>query len=479
MNHRGNRSNSRRTSENFRERESRRETVENVIRDLIQNSPDAVAKPLESKLFDRLQEQPKRVSQVIMPALAPAIRQTVQRSMMNMFDATTGAIDQGLSLRSWAWRLRAWRSGKRYSEIAMMESLLFEVEDVLLIDRHAGLLIEHVSRSSAVSDPAIVSGMLTAIRDFVKDSFDTGDDQGAELSQFRVGQRSILVEPGSKAILALAVRGAPTYELRMKTTNALLDIHRECLGSGLSVSPAERTAITTKLEPLLITERKKLASLGKPVLLLLAALIPLLLAFAAFQSHQKKATIEDFATLRDAPGFLLGHVEHRDGSYHVYGSHDPVLFEADRAIAELGLQNKRVDWHLKKHLSLEDAALKKRAVQALTPPSGVDLYCENGVLRVSGTADAEWVGACRAFASVIPGIQRVEIDPGLVKTTVEHPLESPVKPFLHPPVEPVLKASARSVAATPTRAIVDIMDTTVEPKVENTIVPTGQWSNWK
>jgi len=412
VNHRGNRSNSRRTSENFRERERRRETVENVIRDLIQNSPDAVAKPLESKLFDRLQEQPKRVSQVIMPALAPAIRQTVQRSMMNMFDATTGAIDQGLSLRNWTWRLRAWRSGKRYSEIAMMESLLFEVEDVLLIDRHAGLLIAHVSRSSVVSDPAIVSGMLTAIRDFVKDSFDTGDDSEAELSQFRVGNRSILVEPGSKAILALAVRGAPTYELRMKTTKTLMDIHRECLGGDPSLPPAERERIVGKLESLLITERKQLPSLGRPILVVLAALVPLLLAFAAFRAYQTTATLGAFAELRDAPGLMLGHIEHRDGSYHVYGSHDPILFKSGSALAELGLDDRPVAWHLKKHLSLEDAALEKRAAQALTPPSGIDLQCEDGVLQVRGSADAEWIGACRAFASVIPGIRRVEINAG-------------------------------------------------------------------
>lgn len=432
-----------------RSKERSKETVEEAIRNLIQNSPEDVAGPLESKMFDRLQEQPKRVSQVIMPALAPAIRQTVQQSMMNMFDASSRAIDQGLSLRSWAWRFRAWRSGKRYSEIAMMESLLFEVEDVMLIDRQSGLLIAHASQSSAVGDPAIVSGMLTAIRDFVKDSFKTGDDHGAELSQFRVGNRSILVEPGSKAILALAVRGAPTYELRMKKTRTLMDIHRDDLSNSHSISPSERERIEAKLQPLLITERKSLPALGKPLLFLLAALIPLLLAFAAFRADQQKNTLGTFAELRDAPGLLLGHVEHKNGTFHVYGSQDPVLFEADSALAELNLEDQPVAWHLKKHLSLEDAALVKRAAQALTPPSGVALHCEDGVLQVSGSADAEWVGACRAFASVIPGIRRVEIDPDIVNVAV--------KP------EPVAKAVEAAQAESE----------------KSLFVPNGQWSKWE
>lgn len=472
-----------------------------MIHDLIRSAPDEIAEPLESKLFDRLQEQPERVSRVIMPALAPAIRQTVQRSMVNMFDASSRAIDQGLSLNSWKWRLRAWRSGKRYSEIAMMESLLFEVDDVLLIDRNSGLLIAQASRSSGVKNAKVTSGMLTAIRDFVKDSFEDGDDH-AELSQFRVGGRTILVEPGNKAILALAVRGAPTYDLRMKATKCLFGIHRDHLNDP-ALSPAARNTIEAKLEPLLLSEQKKMRSYGRPVLFLLAALIPLLLALAALRGKQRKATLGTLSELRANPGFILGSVEHKEGTFHVHGSHDPVLFEPAAALDALDLEQEQVTWHLKRHLSLEDAALEKRATLALTPPDGITLRCEDGVLHVAGSADAEWLGACRAFASVIPGIQGVEVSAtSAVSTPSAMPQVTPAEVRVDAWLTQVEPRATRvePVAAQPAAAPVEVVAPTVfEAAVEHvlvhepapiktsvvvedppsTFIPAGNWSTWE
>ena len=58
----------------------------------------------------------------------------------------------------------------------------------------------------------MVSGMLTAIRDFVQDSFGGKESEG--LDAFQVGQFTIWVEQGPLAVLAGVIRGNPPRELR-------------------------------------------------------------------------------------------------------------------------------------------------------------------------------------------------------------------------------------------------------------------------
>lgn len=58
----------------------------------------------------------------------------------------------------------------RYS--AFRTALPFKVEEVFVIHRESGLLLHHETRDPAsMSDSDLISGMLTAIRDFAQDAF--------------------------------------------------------------------------------------------------------------------------------------------------------------------------------------------------------------------------------------------------------------------------------------------------------------------
>ncbi len=61
-------------------------------------------------------------------------------------------------------------------------------------------------RSSTASDADLISGMLTAIRDFVADSFAREREVGG-LRRFSVGELTVMVEQGPQALIAAVVRG--------------------------------------------------------------------------------------------------------------------------------------------------------------------------------------------------------------------------------------------------------------------------------
>ena len=101
----------------------------------------------------------------------------------------------------------------------------FAVEQVLLIERQSGLLLAATAVDGKTEESDIVSGMLDAIRNFVQDAFDAPDHDG--LQDLRVGNISVLVEWGPRAVLASVVKGVPDDAYRLRAAQLLEQIHRE------------------------------------------------------------------------------------------------------------------------------------------------------------------------------------------------------------------------------------------------------------
>ena len=67
-------------------------------------------------------------------------------------------LEQSLSPKSLRWRFDAWRTGRSYSELVLLNTLEYEVEQVFLIHQETSLLIQHVySEFAEKKDPDMVS----------------------------------------------------------------------------------------------------------------------------------------------------------------------------------------------------------------------------------------------------------------------------------------------------------------------------------
>ena len=93
--------------------------------------------------------------------------------------------------------------------MALREALPFTVTDILLIHRETGLLLRHVTgEPEALPDSDLVSGMLTAIRDFSQDAL--GGEEQEELEEIQYGEQRILIESTLDALVAMDTTGKVT-----------------------------------------------------------------------------------------------------------------------------------------------------------------------------------------------------------------------------------------------------------------------------
>jgi hypothetical protein len=212
------------------------ETVKSVLAEAtvlrVDESKEQMASALAPLMGDAIRQQIQTAQEDIIDALYPVIGKAIKRSVAEAMRALARRVDEGLrntlSVRRVLVRIRARLQGIPESELLLREALPFQVQEVFLIHRTSGLLLEHLSqRLVEEPDRDLVSSMLTAIRDFAQDTF--GTDREGELDQIQYGSASILIAPGPWAYLAVVVDGVEPADLRDEMRGVLSDVHRAFL----------------------------------------------------------------------------------------------------------------------------------------------------------------------------------------------------------------------------------------------------------
>jgi tetratricopeptide (TPR) repeat protein len=99
----------------------------------------------------------------------------------------------------------------------------YTIEDVFLIHEN-GTLIIHQTRRLKPMDNDILSGMLTAIKDFIRDVFKV--DMKGQLNELKFGKMKILIEHGQFSFLAVVVTGNPPRDVRKRMKKVIGQVNQ-------------------------------------------------------------------------------------------------------------------------------------------------------------------------------------------------------------------------------------------------------------
>ncbi len=374
---------------------------------------------VEGSLAESVRKRPDAIVEALFPIMGAAISRAVRETLLRMMQQTNYAMEHAFSLRSWKWRLEARATGKPFGEVVLLHSLVYRVEQVFLIHPETGLLLQHVYSDSVAPAPgeetqyaAMVSGMLTAIQDFVRDSF-RGVSKAA-LDSIDVGDLSVWIERGPSAVLAGVIRGTAPLALRSVLRTALESCHREHLDAlkQFSGNPEELRVLRPLLEACLQVqiEAKRRNTVLPLALILVGVAAAVFYAGLRWQrQEQRRIQIESAITrLAAQPGVVVIDSRGDGNHYRVLALRDPDA-AAESALcqsAKLNPQDVRIVW--RSFVSGDADLVLLRARKALRPPEGVTLKLVEGVLTASGTAEAEWISEALSIAPVVPGIIRFD-----------------------------------------------------------------------
>lgn len=121
----------------------------------------ALQEPVEECIRTSIRRDPSDFADALFPVMGPAIRRSIAEALRSMVQSLNEGIENSLSVTT---RYKAWRAGMPLGQYVLQRSILYRVEQVYLIKRDDGLLIEHLQREDAVGkDSDAVSAMYTAI----------------------------------------------------------------------------------------------------------------------------------------------------------------------------------------------------------------------------------------------------------------------------------------------------------------------------
>ncbi|MEL6769904.1 MAG: OmpA family protein [Bacteroidota bacterium] len=382
---------------------------------------DALAPAIEEGIQASVARNPQPLVDAIFPIIGPAIRRAIQQALASSLQSVNQAVEYGLTWRGLRWRVEAWRSGLSIGEVALRDTLRYRVEQVFLIHTETSLLLRHAALpglADAEDDADLVSGMLSAVQTFVRDSFHVDDTEA--LDALQMGDLTVWLVPGPEAVLAAVIRGTPPQELRLLLTEGIETLHRrharDLAAFSGNVDPFE--AADPVLYDLLVEQRKQDASVS-PMAWVLVALLALLVGWwgwTTFDRMQRwQATLADLDAL---DGLDVITEERTWGAYRLVGLRDPDAPLPDSVLARHGfaaqvladsLDANAVRMRWLPYQSDAPSIVSARAARMLDAPSTVAFTMRGDTLVGAGIAARPWIISLPEALRFVPNVRALDV----------------------------------------------------------------------
>ncbi|HVF40539.1 MAG TPA: OmpA family protein [Gemmatimonadaceae bacterium] len=360
----------------------------------------ALSPTIDTALRESIRRDPRDMAAAIFPILGPAIRKAIAEAMSGLVRSINHAVEQSLSIRGIAWRVEAWRSGVPYPQVVMKHALIYRVEQVFLVHAETGLLLEHVAAADVdMPEAELVSSMLSAIQDFVKDSF--RPREGATLRTFCVGDHTVQLEAGPRALLAVVIRGEAPGHVLQRQQDTLETVHIEFASqlaefSGDSAAFVRaRPLLEDCLETVLSTERAE-----KRRFVWLRWAIPLALiaiGATAFVVRGSMRWNRALTALKGEPGIVVVDADRDWGRWEISGLRDPSAREPAAVLSAIGITPPSLAGAWEGYISLDPEMVAARANRAMD--SLTTLIERERVLFAAGSAELEPPAVSRLSAT--------------------------------------------------------------------------------
>ena len=236
------------------------------------------------------------------------------------------------------------------------------MQQVFLIHRETGLVLQHLSApGEGVSEAELVSGMLTAIQDFVRDSFTSKNSQDLETMQ--AGEFTIWVHHGPQALLAGTILGNPPPELRNVFAHENELIHQKFASelAAFNGDAAPFEATRPYLQKCLLGQT--VAAHRQRSWWFAGALAALLVVaiFIGWGVYSRVHRWHRYLTrLRQEPGIVLTGYGRSWSHYTVRGLRDPLAADPGQLAIQTGMHPERMDFQFQPYQSLDERFQRER-----------------------------------------------------------------------------------------------------------------------
>lgn len=372
-------------TEALHDRENKDGSVKHVIQPLVEDAVEQSVATNRDKLISSLY-----------PIVGSLVRKSVSAFLNEFMEKTNQLLENSLTVRGLTWRIKAWRSGVSFAQYIATQTFVYRVEHVFLIHKETGLLLKSVALDTNTTNEAeLISSMLTAINDFVGDSFlKQKDSLREELQNVSTDNFTLMIKPGPNAIVVAAVTGNPPSYVNEQLQITLENIQKLYFSELTQFNGDNQAFDQTDnlLRECLLSESKKSAQQTKKKPWLARILVSVIVIFIAYLVNltlQESRLHNKLMAIDDEAGIVVRNIEvNHLNNVTLDILRDPLATSVADWLDEKQISIVNLDVMEKRYHALDADILYRRAQKILIPYPTVDAQWQSNILTLSGTLSA-------------------------------------------------------------------------------------------
>lgn len=196
--------------------------IEERLKIFISEIPTSLGPVITQTLKEEIENSKEQVVEALYPIMGKMIKRYIQNEMKLLSETMNKKVNNTFSVSSIKRKIRARFTGVKESDLMISELDAPKINEVFIIQKGSGILLGNLSNTTTV-DKDMLSGMLTAIKSFVEDAFE-GGNQNLEAIEYEL--YTIHIQNFHTFYIAVVVSGIYSRSFENKLENKLLKLSK-------------------------------------------------------------------------------------------------------------------------------------------------------------------------------------------------------------------------------------------------------------
>jgi len=204
--------------------------VDEKLKTFVKDIPKTLGPTITQALKEEIENSQDAVVEALFPIIGKMIKKYIAHEMKLLSEKISKQTKNAFSFKNWFKKSRAKAQGISDGDLILVDLAKPELLQLFVIEKESGLLITNYTPSeNQIIDEDMIAGMLTAIKSFVEDAFQ-GGDQNLEHIEYEL--HHIHIQNFASYYIAVVVSGA--YDTAFKDTleDRLLDFAQRHIASN-------------------------------------------------------------------------------------------------------------------------------------------------------------------------------------------------------------------------------------------------------
>ena len=194
--------------------------IEDRLKTFVSEIPITLGPTITKTLREQIANSKDEVVEALYPIMGKMIKRYIQNEIKLLSENINKKVNDTFSFGSVKRKFQARFSGVKESDLMLSELDAPVVNQVFIIQKGSGILLGNLSKTATV-DKEMISGMLTAIKSFVEDAFE-GGNQNLEAIEYEL--YTIQIQNFHSYYAAIVVSGTYTRSFESKLEDKLLEL---------------------------------------------------------------------------------------------------------------------------------------------------------------------------------------------------------------------------------------------------------------